>query len=60
MAMLIAHLLATDAISWQVLQEVKLTETDTTSSGRIFIKVLFQQLVEIMSLAKVYERTADP
>lgn len=59
MAKLIAHLLATDAISWEVLSEIRLNETDTTSSGRIFIKVLFQELVEIMSLVKVYERTCD-
>lgn len=39
---LFAHLLATDAISWSVLQNIKLTEDDTTSSSRIFIKILFQ------------------
>lgn len=37
-----AHLLATDAISWGVLTNIRLTEDDTTSSSRIFIKVLFQ------------------
>ena len=37
-----AHLLATDAISWGVLQAIRLTEEDTTSSSRIFIKILFQ------------------
>lgn len=36
------HLLATDAISWEVIDSVRLTEDDTTSSSRIFIKVLFQ------------------
>jgi pre-mRNA-splicing factor CWC22 len=36
------HLLATDAISWAVLENIRLTEDDTTSSSRIFIKVLFQ------------------
>ncbi|KAI1714836.1 MA3 domain-containing protein [Ditylenchus destructor] len=60
MAKLIAHLLATDAVNWEVLSEIRLTETDTTSSGRIYIKILFQELVEIMSLVKVYERTVDP
>jgi len=39
---LFAHLLATDAISWSVLQNIKLTEEDTTSSSRICIKILFQ------------------
>ena len=37
-----AHLLATDAISWGVLDHIRLTEDDTTSSSRIFIKVMFQ------------------
>lgn len=37
-----AHLLYTDAISWAVLSSIHLTEDDTTSSSRIFIKILFQ------------------
>jgi hypothetical protein len=41
-AKLFAHLLANDAISWGVLQCIRLTEDDTTSSSRIFIKYLFQ------------------
>jgi pre-mRNA-splicing factor CWC22 len=41
-AKLFALLLYTDAISWAVLSEIRLTEDDTTSSSRIFIKILFQ------------------
>ena len=37
-----AHLLHTDAVSWAVLCDIRLTEDDTTSSSRIFIKILFQ------------------
>lgn len=37
-----AHLLATDAISWGTLSNIVLTEDATTSSARIFIKILFQ------------------
>jgi hypothetical protein len=37
-----AHLLGTDALQWQVLGYIRLTEEDTTSSSRIFIKILFQ------------------
>lgn len=59
-ARLISHLLFTDAISWMVLSEIKLTEEDTTSSGRIYIKYIFQELVESMGLAKLYERIKDP
>lgn len=60
MAKLIAHLLATDAISWEVLSEIKLNENDTTSSGRIFIKILLQELAETLSLVKLYQRISDP
>ncbi len=42
------HLLATDAISWEVIDSVRLTEDDTTSSSRIFIKVLFQVRAELV------------
>jgi len=39
-----AHLLGTDALPWHVLSYIRLTEEDTTSSSRIFIKILFQVL----------------
>ncbi|KAK9274138.1 hypothetical protein L1049_018952 [Liquidambar formosana] len=37
-----AHLLGTFALPWHVLAYIRLTEEDTTSSSRIFIKILFQ------------------
>ncbi|KAM0682920.1 pre-mRNA-splicing factor cwc22 [Mitosporidium daphniae] len=43
-AYLFSHILATDAISWNVFNCIKLTEEDTTSAGRIFIKFLLQEL----------------
>ena len=39
---LFAHLLFTDAIGWVVLSVIHLNEHETTSSSRIFIKMLFQ------------------
>lgn len=48
-----AHLLFTDAISWDVLDCIQLNEDDTTSSSRIFIKILFQELAEYMGLGKL-------
>lgn len=54
-----AHLLFTDSISWNVLSCIKLNEEDTTSSNRIFIKILFQELSEYMGLAKLNERVKD-
>ncbi|KAA1477093.1 MIF4G-domain-containing protein [Dentipellis sp. KUC8613] len=57
---LFGHLLATDAISWAVLQCIKLNEDDTTSSSRIFIKIMMQEVMESMGLPALKERFADP
>lgn len=55
-----SHLLATDAISWNVFCLVKLTEEDTTSSSRIFLKILFQELNEVLGLQQLKQRLHDP
>uniref|UniRef100_A0A182PMB3 MI domain-containing protein n=1 Tax=Anopheles epiroticus TaxID=199890 RepID=A0A182PMB3_9DIPT len=55
-----AHLLFTDSIGWDVLQCIRLNEEDTTSSSRIFIKILFQELAEYMGLFKLNTRLKDP
>lgn len=55
-----AHLLGTDALPWQALAYIRLTEEDTTSSSRIFIKILFQELSEHLGLRKLNERLRDP
>ena len=55
-----AHLFYTDSISWEALSCIKLNENDTNSSGRVFIKILFQKLSEDMSLVKLNERLKDP
>jgi len=54
-----AHLLYTDAMGWEVLGVIKLNEDDTTSSSRIFIKILFQELAEFMGLGKLNDRCRD-
>lgn len=53
------HLLATDSISWAALECIKLTEEDTTSSSRIFIKILLNEMTEAMGLKTVAERFKD-
>ncbi|KAM3291354.1 pre-mRNA-splicing factor CWC22 [Capsicum chacoense] len=55
-----AHLLATDALPWHVLAYILLTEDDTTSSSRIFIKILFQELAEHLGIHLLNERLNDP
>ena len=54
-----AHLLMTDSISWEVLAHIKLNEEDTTSSSRVFIKILFQELSEYMGLPKLNAKLQD-
>jgi pre-mRNA-splicing factor CWC22 len=53
------HLLSTDAIGWHVLSVVHLNEDETTSSSRIFIKILFQDLAEALGMPKLQERLKD-
>lgn len=60
LARLIAHLLSTDAIDWKILADMKMTEEDTTSSGRIYIKYIFNELVEAMGMVKLHSRVTDP
>ncbi|KAL2487894.1 MIF4G domain-containing protein/MA3 domain-containing protein [Forsythia ovata] len=55
-----AHLLGTDALPWHVLAYIWLTEEDTTSSSRIFIKILFQELSEHLGIRLLNERLSDP
>merc|ERR1712093_844035 len=45
-AKLFAYLIGSDAISWDVLLCIRLTVEHTTSSARIFIKIIFQELSE--------------
>lgn len=54
-----SHLLATDALTWEVFALIRLTEEDTTSSSRIFCKIMFTELVESMGLAKLNTRLND-
>ncbi|KAF9033309.1 MIF4G-domain-containing protein [Hymenopellis radicata] len=54
------HLVATDSISWVVLECVRMNEDDTTSSSRIFVKIMMQELMESMGLKVLVERFKDP
>ncbi|KAH8815685.1 hypothetical protein F5884DRAFT_817935 [Xylogone sp. PMI_703] len=53
------HLLSSDAIGWHVLSTIHLNEEETTSSSRIFIKILFQELTEEMGMPKLQARLKD-
>ncbi|KAF5858857.1 pre-mRNA-splicing factor cwc22 [Aspergillus alliaceus] len=53
------HMLSTDAIGWHVMSVIHMNEEETTSSSRIFIKILFQDLGEHLGLPKLQERMRD-
>lgn len=53
------HLLSSDAVGWHVLSIVHLNEEETTSSSRIFIKILFQDLAEALGMSKLQARLKD-
>ncbi|CAM9626629.1 unnamed protein product, partial [Sphacelaria rigidula] len=55
-----AHLLYTDALPWTCLETIRLSEDATTSSSRIFIKILVLELSENMGLKNLRERFNDP
>lgn len=57
---LFGHLLSSNAITWQVMRYIHLNEEETTSSSRIFIKILFQDLVEILGLKQLIQKMSDP
>lgn len=54
------HMLSTDAIGWHVLDVVHLNEEETNASSRIYIKIVFQNLVQEMGMKKLQERLRDP
>ncbi|KAF2972101.1 hypothetical protein GQX73_g1471 [Xylaria multiplex] len=53
------HMFASDAIGWHALSAIRLTEDDTTSASRIFIKILFQEISEELGMSKLQARMRD-
>lgn len=58
-AMLFGHMFAADALGWHCLSVIHLNEDETTSSSRIFIKILFQNIAEEVGMPKLKARMAD-
>jgi pre-mRNA-splicing factor CWC22 len=56
---LFGHLIANDAMSWAVLQVIKMDEDDMTSSSHIFVKIVMQEVTVSMGLPTLKERFAD-
>lgn len=55
-ATLFGYILATDALDWSVFEVVHMNEEETTSSSRIFIKLLFQEMKQEMGEKAMIER----
>ena len=55
-AQFFSYQLASDAIGWHVLSVVHLNEEETTSSSRIFIKILMEELAQSMGNKTLAER----
>lgn len=53
------HMLSNDAVGWHVLSVIHMNEEETTSSSRIFIKILFQDLAENLGLPGLQTRFRD-
>jgi pre-mRNA-splicing factor CWC22 len=51
--------LFSDALEWSALEYIRLNEEETTSSSRIFIKILFRELSELMGLQKLKTRLEE-
>ncbi|KAF2756342.1 MIF4G-domain-containing protein [Pseudovirgaria hyperparasitica] len=52
-AQFFGYLISTDAIDWHVLSLIHLNEEETTSSSRIFIKILFEDLSQALGMPKL-------
>ena len=59
-AQFFGHLLASSAIGWHVLSTVHLNEEETTSSSRIFIKILFEDLSQALGMRSLVDKLKDP
>ncbi|CAA9991178.1 cell cycle control protein, putative [Plasmodium knowlesi strain H] len=59
-AKLFAHLLYTDSVSWSIFLNIKLSEEDTTSSTRIFLKILLQELTNNLGMQAFYHKINHP
>jgi pre-mRNA-splicing factor CWC22 len=54
-----SHLLHTDSIRWSCLQGVLLTEDETTSASRIFIKILMQDIAENLGVEQFAKKLRE-
>ncbi|CAI4211791.1 unnamed protein product [Parascedosporium putredinis] len=54
------HMFASNAIGWHCMSAIVMTEDATTSSSRIFVKILFQEISEELGMPKLAAQMKDP
>lgn len=59
-ARLFGHVLGSDALPWTVLEVIHINEEETNSSSRIFVKILFQEISEMVGMPTLRKRLEDP
>ncbi|KAK8860568.1 hypothetical protein M9Y10_012233 [Tritrichomonas musculus] len=59
-ACLYSYLLANEEISWSILQAIRLTEEDTNSAQRVFIRILVEELAKNMSYDGFIRKLKQP
>ncbi|CAN6654509.1 hypothetical protein TRVA0_027S01002 [Trichomonascus vanleenenianus] len=55
-ATMFGHVLASDGLGWEVFEVVKMTEEDSTSATRIYIKALFEEMKRELGIPKLVSR----
>lgn len=59
-ARLFGHALGSDSLPWTVLEVIRVNEDDTNSSSRIFIKILIQEMSEMIGMPRLRQRFDEP
>lgn len=55
-ATLFGYLLASDGLGWEVFENVHINEEETTTSSRIFIDILFKEMIQEMGIKEMQVR----
>ncbi|ANB11870.1 Cwc22p [Sugiyamaella lignohabitans] len=59
-ATMFGFILASDSMSWSVFQIIKMSEESSTSSSRIFVKLLFQEIQQEIGINELVKRLKEP
>jgi hypothetical protein len=57
---LYAYLFSKDIIDWRILCVIRLTEADTNSAQRVFLRILMEELAQNLSFEGIVRKFAEP